>query len=219
MESGPMESGHDSLFANAHAMRLFPSVVWRAELRPDDQRRINWTILARLAEVRRDAPALASGESWQTHQSLHELDDSGDMAARIDAAVKDLLRYLRIGHDAFHITGCWANVNAPGAAHGVHQHPNNFLSGVYYVRTPEDADTINFHDPRSQASILRPLVVELTADNSDQVVVRVAAGTLLLFPSWLQHSVDANRSGEERVSVSFNVMLSRYAEWPSKPLW
>ena len=50
-----------------------------------------------------------------------------------------------------------------GAGHGIHQHPNNFLSGVYYVRTPEDADTINFHDPRSQTSILRPPVVKLTA--------------------------------------------------------
>ena len=213
------EVGMTSLFANANAMRLFPSVVWRAEFTPDDHRRINGTILAKLAELRRDAPPLGLGESWQTHQSLQELDESGDMATRIDAAVKDLLRYLRIGHGVFHITGCWANVNAPGAGHGIHQHPNNFLSGVYYVRTPEDADTINFHDPRSQTSILRPPVVELTADNSDQVVVRVAAGTLLLFPSWLQHSVDANRGGEERVSVSFNVMLSRYAEGPSKPLW
>lgn len=95
------------------------------------------------------------------------------MATRIDAAVNDLLRYLRIGHGVFHITGCWANVNAPGAAHEIHQHPNHFLSCVYYVRTPEDADTINFHDPRSQTSILRPPLVALTADNFDEVAVRV----------------------------------------------
>ena len=86
------------------------------------------------------------------------------------------------------------------------------------LRTPEDADTINFHDPRSQTSILRPPAVELLADNSGQVVVRHAAGTLLLSPCWLQHSVDANRSGEERVRVSFNVMLWRYAQGSSKPL-
>ena len=46
-------------------------------------------------------------------------------------------------------------MNAPGAAHGLHSHPNNFLSGVYYVRVPSGGDTINFHDPRSQDTAKR----------------------------------------------------------------
>jgi len=96
---------------------------------------------------------------------------------------------------------------------------SNFLSGVYYVRTHPGADTITFHDPRPQTAVIRPPVVELTAENTDQVVVRVRDGTLLLFPSWLAHSVDANTSDEERVSVSFNVMFSAFAERLGKPLW
>jgi ectoine hydroxylase-related dioxygenase (phytanoyl-CoA dioxygenase family) len=47
----------------------------------------------------------------------------------------------------------------------------------------------------------------------------VRDGTLLLFPSYLAHSVDANTSEEERISVSFNVMFSSFAERLSKPLW
>ena len=101
----------------------------------------------------------------------------------------------------------------------MHSHPNNLLSGVHYVATPDGADTVNFHDPRPQTAIMRPPVTELTADNTDQVVVQVSAGTLLVFPAWLQHSVDANRGGEARISVSFNVMLASYAERMSKPLW
>jgi uncharacterized protein (TIGR02466 family) len=93
-----------------------------------------------------------------------------------------VLRYFRIGRGVFHITGCWANVNAPGAAHGIHQHSNSFLSGAYYARAPEGADTIHFHDPRSQTSLLRPPVVELTADNSDSVVVRVIGRHDAAFP-------------------------------------
>ena len=31
------------------------------------------------------------------------------------------------------ITGCWANINPPAAYHPTHNHPNNYLSGVYYV--------------------------------------------------------------------------------------
>jgi Putative 2OG-Fe(II) oxygenase len=61
---------------------------------------------------------------------------------------------------------------------------------VYYVRDGPGADSINFHDPRSQAGVIRPPVTELTAANTDQVVVRVKDGTLLVFPSYLYHSVD-----------------------------
>ncbi len=78
---------------------------------------------------------------------------------------------------------------------------------------------LNFHDPRIQAAIIRPPVTELTAQNTDQVVVKVRNGTLLVFPSYLQHSVDPNSSDEERISISFNVMFSSFTENISKPLW
>ena len=87
------------------------------------------------------------------------------------------------------------------------------------LQTDEGADTINFHDPRPQSEIIRPPVSELSAENTDQVVVRVSPGTILIFPTWLAHSVDANQSGETRISISFNVMFSAYAEKMSKPLW
>jgi uncharacterized protein (TIGR02466 family) len=78
---------------------------------------------------------------------------------------------------------------------------------------------VNFHDPRPQTGIIRPPVTELTADNTDQVVVNVRDGILLLFPAWLVHSVDSNRSAEQRISVSFNMMFRSYAAIMSKPLW
>ena len=116
---------------------------------------------------------------------------------------------------------CYVQLTDKGrdAAHQMHNHPNNFLSGVYYVRTNKGADTINFHDPRSQTEIIRPPVTALTAENTDQVVVEVRNGTVLIFPSWLAHSVDVNRSDETRISISFNGMFSAYAEKMSKPLW
>jgi hypothetical protein len=81
------------------------------------------------------------------------------------------------------------------------------------------ADTINFHDPRNQSGIIRPPVVELTAENTDQVIVRVKDGTILVFPSYLQRSGDPNASDQERISISFNIMFSSFTENLSKPLW
>ena len=198
---------------------MFPTLVWKLQLKADLRAAMETRILAALEGIRRDLPRLAPGQGWQSEQTLHEREEFRDLVACVDHAAKGMLRFLRIGHCAFEMTACWANVLAKGAAHRAHSHPNNFLSGVYYVRTGPGTDTINFHDPRNQAGVIRPPVVELTAENTDQVVVRVTNGTLVVFPSYLQHSVDANTSDGERISISVNLMFSSFTENLSKPLW
>ena len=209
----------DAWIEASDVIPMFPTLVWKVQLRAQLHEAMDAKILAALATVRRDAPELASGQGWQSDRTLHQLEEFRDLISCVNNAAKSVLRFLRIGYDAFELTGCWANVLAKGAAHRAHSHPNNFLSGVYYVQTHPGTDTINFHDPRNQTSIIRPPVVELTGENADQVVVRVKNGTLLIFPSYLQHSVDANMSEEERISISFNIMFSSFTEKLSKPLW
>ena len=198
---------------------MFPTLLWKIRLEPQLREGIDAKILGALEALRRGLPTLEPGRGWQSQQALHEHEDFRDLMACVGDAARSVLRFLCIGYDAFEITGCWATVLAKGAAHRAHSHPNNFLSGVYYVRTHPGADTINFHDPRPQAAVIRPPVVELTAENTDQVVVKVANGTLLIFPSYLEHSVAATAGDEERISISFNVMFSSFTQNLSKPLW
>lgn len=207
------------LFERADILRMFPTFVWKAQLRRAIYEPINEAILKTLGEIGAPLGGLAPGESWQSDHALHELAGFRPVAQCIDEAVARVLDYLEVGHKRAQITGCWANVSAPGAGHRVHTHPNNYLSGVYYVRTQEGADTINFLDPRPQTAIIRPPVKVLTAENADQVVVRIADGTLLLFPAWLQHGVDLNRSRAMRISLGFNIMFPVYAETMARPLW
>ncbi|CAN7237878.1 2OG-Fe(II) oxygenase family protein [Variovorax sp. LjRoot290] len=201
---------------------MFPSLVWKIQFEAGLRDALARSILAALADMRRGLPPLEAGRGWQSGQALHEREDFRELVSCVRRGVTSILRFLRflrIGDAAFEITAYWATVLAKGAAHKIHSHPNNFLSGVYYVCTPPGADAINFHDPRRQTAVIRPPVVELTADNTDQVVVKVRKGTLLMFPSFLEHSVDANLSEEERISVSFNVMFSSFTQQLSKPLW
>jgi uncharacterized protein (TIGR02466 family) len=206
-------------FKEPRVLRLFPTFVWKAELNVDVRQPINELALSILNEIEPTLADLKTGESWQSHHGLHEIEGFRGLVGCIVEAGEILLDYLKVASTSFQITGCWATVNGPGAGHRVHSHPNNYLSGVYYVQTQEGANTINFHDPRHQVGILSPPVCELTAETTDQVVVRVKDGTLLMFPAWLQHSVDPNLSNRARVSISFNIMFPAYAETISKPMW
>lgn len=214
-----MANEHDSWIEASDVIPMFPSFVWKILLSTRLRDSFDSTILAMLGSMRRDLPALEPGQGWQSESTLHERAEFREFDSCVSHVARTILRFLRIGQEAFEITGCWATVLAKGAAHKVHSHPNNFLSGVYYVRVHPSANTINFHDPRSQARIIRPPVWELTAENTDQVVVTVANGNLLMFPSYLEHSVDANTSDAERVSISFNIMFASITEKLSKPLW
>jgi len=198
---------------------MFPTLVWKVLLKAEVRDRIDAKVMATLERLRRDLPSLKSGNGWQSEQMLHHRDEFQELISCVSNVATSILQFLRIGREPFEVTGCWATVLATGANHKAHTHPNNFLSGVYYVRVHPGADAIHFHDPRSQTRIIRPPVVELTAENTEEVVVRVTNGTLLMFPSFLEHAVDTNMSAEERISVSFNIMFSSFTENLSKPLW
>jgi len=198
---------------------MFPTLVWKILLKAELRDVIDAKVLPTIEGLRRDLPTLKPRQGWQSEQTLHLREEFQELVSCVNNAAKSILRFLRIGQEAFEITGCWVTVLAKGAPHRAHSHPNNFLSGVYYVRIQPGADTITFHDPRRQTYVIRPPVVELTAENTDQVVVKVTKGTLLMFPSYLEHSVDINMSAEERISISFNIMFSSFAQTLSKPLW
>jgi len=214
-----MVKGSSRWMEASDVITMFPTLVWKFQLESGLRDVLDAAILAALVELRRDLPALPAGQGWQSANNLHEHEGLREFVGCVDRGASAVLRFLRVGVEAYEITGCWATVLAPGAAHKVHSHPNNYLSGVYYVSVHPGADTINFHDARAQTGVIRPPVAELTSQNTDQVVVRVLNGTLLMFPAWLAHSVDANVSKKERISVSFNIMFSSFTELLSKPLW
>ena len=180
---------------------------------------MNETIKAKLREATLPLPTLAPGQKWQTNQELHELQEFRELISYVNASVKGILGFLKITYESFFITGCWANISAKGARHKTHTHPNNFLSGVYYVQAAEGANSITFEDPRPQTYVMAPAPTELRLESAGSNIMPVKEGMLIVFPAWLPHSVGINKSDRERISVSFNVMFSSFGEKMSKPQW
>lgn len=212
-------SEQDKWMAVSDVLSIFPTCIWKIQLRSGFHQSLNSKILQVISQINPDLAKIPPGGSWQSGQDLHNREQLLDLVSCIHSTAQTVLRFLKVGDNAIEITACWANINASGASHAIHSHPNNFLSGIYYVQTHPGADSVNFHDPRPQTGIIRPPVTELTSQNTDQVVVTVSDGMLLMFPSYLAHSVAPNASDKPRISVSFNMMFSLYAERLSGPLW
>ena len=204
---------------NKEAIALFPTFVWSMQLKRKDYEVINEKIRSKLKELTADKPVLKLGKKWQTEQELHKLEEFQELTAFIYDATKGVLDFLKVVYDDFEITGCWANISAIRSGHIPHTHPNNYLSGVYYVQADKGANTITFDDPRPQAYVIKPAVTELSAENTRSAVIAVEEGTLVMFPAWLQHSVQPNMSDRERISVAFNIMFTAFSEKMSGPQW
>ena len=115
---------------------------------------------------------------------------------------------LKINKSIF-LNNAWININQKDNSNQVHTHPNNILSGVYYVKTPEKCGNIVFRHPGFD--MMERDWEEIVSDsdhnvyNSDTWWLPAKTNTLYIFPSWIKHLVGPNMSDEERISISFNV--------------
>ena len=104
------------------------------------------------------------------------------------------------------ITQSWANFTLKGQMHHKHSHPNSIVSGVYYINADIEVDRIRFFQPSLK-------IWDVPSDNylptnSETWWFSVGTGTLILFPSTLEHCVDPVTHDNTRISLSFNTFFS-----------
>ena len=95
------------------------------------------------------------------------------------------------------INNMWAIINTGGSANLRHQHGNSTISGAYYVRAPINSGDIVFYDPRPAPVYSHPNVTNPNILNAQVNGVSPKEGALVLFPSYLDHSVNENKSVEK----------------------
>lgn len=208
------------MIQNSGTQQIFATPVWIVDLTADYASALNGRLIKEIEALTGPLPPLAAGRTnWQTENNLHRLPQFAEVVQLFEQAGRAAADYLKLKSRDLVVTGCWANVNPPGGHNPSHSHPNNYLSGVYYVSIPDGEGRIAFEDPRIQAQVMMPPVTELTPYNGNIVTFEVKPGRLLVFPAWLGHSVPSNRSQHNRISMSFNLMFRNYAEELSQPLW
>ena len=102
----------------------------------------------------------------------------------------------------------WINFNGKGGYNRSHNHPQAHFSGVYYVQAPENCGRIFFDNPHTftafdELSSYKRDFIEQGRQHKT-ITVDPRAGLLILFPAYLIHSVEENKSDEERISIAFN---------------
>jgi uncharacterized protein (TIGR02466 family) len=155
------------------------------------------------------------GGAWHSEEDLFEW--GGPAIAELQRRVVDGAQAITSvacgeavkGLEAdFRVTG-WANLLRDRGYNGIHNHPDCTWSGAYYVTLGERAQgdprngVIEFLDPRMGVNW-----VQLPGQPfGTQLQINPQAGTMVMFPSWMQHWVHPFHGTGERISLAFNVRM------------
>lgn len=105
--------------------------------------------------------------------------------------------------ESISIDQSWINTFKTEHLIGLHEHgyQPNTISGCYYYKAPTNCGKLIFKSPN-------PFVVSFPHQSREYYnlfTVEPKEGMLVMFPSWLLHKVEPNKSDSTRCSLAFNI--------------
>jgi len=203
---------------------IFPTTILKRRL--DGMEDANRQLAAMMLQLEKTEANEAAGYStaggFQTSKELlsprHPQAANPGLAALKDHIAKGLKDYSSVlirqecsslpTRVNFNMWG-WGVVLRQGNWQLLHVHSAAHVSGVYYIATPPQllrpdnrmGGQIAFNDPRPRASMAQ-LPNRYTAYHEAPV-----PGDMVLFPSWLEHSVMPFEGPGERICIAFDAKL------------
>lgn len=118
-----------------------------------------------------------------------------------------------------YIQRAWPIVSRATQAVPAHSHHNAHVSAVYYVSVPEDGTTksgaftiynsANFNEIITGMGYKHTEILKKRNPlNYEQGFYAPKEGRVLIFPSKQRHGVEANQTGELRISLSFDIFIT-----------
>jgi uncharacterized protein (TIGR02466 family) len=148
--------------------------------------------------------------NYQKNTNLFDLDTSG--IKKLKNTIIEAYDSIAIDHHFMQYYGVLhgrVNVIGYGSNDTPHNHIGKVLVGVYYVQTGKNMGDILLHDPRGGVNWQNLNFDPQESDPSKTCRtyhrIKPEDGYLILFPSYLVHSVETNLTQQDRISIVINI--------------
>jgi len=198
--------------AEAEAMVDVSRHLWQGMIEPPpgfDRESFHQALLADLGRMRSLTPEPAGKATRKGMQTICVLEGRPKavplLLAQLRKAVDNYVAALADDASLFAraVPGraemhCWTVLLERGGQQASHIHPSGWLSGCYYVTTPEDSD---------EAGCLNiPLAPPRQTAPWTPSSIRPEPGKLALFPSHFRHDTTPHQSDGKRICFAFDVV-------------
>ena len=127
--------------------------------------------------------------------------------------LRELLEYYRFEYQNIDLTAMWINISSKNSYNVTHTHKPTHLSGVWWIKIPKNSGRFIFTYPDGGYADIA-LINNTEMDYREEIWLHGGIneypreGKIMLFPSSMPHRVELNQSDEDRISISFNLMIN-----------
>ena len=196
--------------SNNNILKLFPQPVFKYQI--DNFKKINEELTKYIYELnKKDNIGVNKSNINGWHSRSFDFNEKENVPnkfySHINSYIEDVFSKLGWEYDKTKVkcTSMWAIINKKGNFNIEHTHPNNYLSAAYYVKAPDNCGNFKATNPNILSRHIRAKTKQANELNSNSASIKINEGDLLIFPAYLPHSVEENKSNEDRVIVSFNI--------------
>jgi len=187
---------------------IYSTPLWQSQY-PDfkEHKKIFLDVVKKYKEENEGNESRSSIYGYQSPQTLQQVEE-----------LRPLFEYIcQIGFKAISdldfiecdiaITSAWLNVNDSRQCMNIEHVHGEVLSGVFYLVAPEESGKLIISNP-SLNRMWKGCELTTSKNQFTAETIRIAPeeGSIVLFPSYLPHSVSTNNHDEERISISFNLI-------------
>ena len=133
--------------------------------------------------------------------NIPELQSLREQATRCFNEVKEKFFY----QPTLKIANMWLNINYPHSYNQLHNHPRCCFASTFYISVPENSGRIVFcNNYEIENHMPDTRITQFGTYNSSIWTLPVKDNDFYVFPAWLKHRVEMNKSKKDRISISIN---------------
>jgi uncharacterized protein (TIGR02466 family) len=102
----------------------------------------------------------------------------------------------------YKILNSWINLHVPGGNTPLHHHGPSVVAISTYLYMPENGGYIEFKNPLEYHNTFYPYPIDDEISNWKET--KTKTGDVVMFPGWLRHRTQTNRSNENRWVLTTN---------------
>jgi uncharacterized protein (TIGR02466 family) len=181
---------------------FFPTLIHAEDVKLDNQKLANDIV----AWSKQDEGVKKTNvNGWHSQTNMHEMPQFKPLVDGLFKMQHEIFKQEWLDRQP-RLGNMWANINYKGGYNKPHIHPNSLFSGVYYVQAEPNCGKIVLYDPRPGIQSNMPARINGQPPEHlwREVHLDAKVNRIIMFPSWLWHSVEPNESNNIRISVSFN---------------
>ena len=196
---------------------IFKTSMWTSKIEVDNEKIKNYAYSLKSANdggVMMDGSIIvrsdfsSSGQYYSSVPSRHSSDKIPKYMNDVLDSFCDIIQKNITNGEEVSVDNWWFNINQEGIKNDYHLHPGADYSLVYYVKTHEGCGDLVLERSDDKILFNREFVHHFESHNHDYRI-KPEDGQLVIFPSWLKHSVDMNTKDKDRISLAVNFILKK----------